>query len=117
VDDDGVKDIFDNCPETRNPDQDDTDLDGIGDWCDNCRFVANADQDATACGGGDNSGNYSINPPDNQPNPSYGTEYTGQDYVRGSGGCSLGNATSGIPWGALAIFASAMAVVLRRRRS
>jgi Thrombospondin type 3 repeat len=33
-DDDGVLDMFDNCPENENPDQVDTDSDGIGDVCD-----------------------------------------------------------------------------------
>ncbi|RME56307.1 MAG: hypothetical protein D6795_01710 [Deltaproteobacteria bacterium] len=33
-DDDGICDIFDNCPEDANEDQSDRDLDGIGDVCD-----------------------------------------------------------------------------------
>jgi len=36
TDEDGVCDDVDNCPETYNPDQEDTDGDGIGDACDNC---------------------------------------------------------------------------------
>ena len=58
VDDDGVLDDVDNCPNTPNSAQTDTDADGEGDACDsdddddgvedildNCQFVANADQD------------------------------------------------------------------------
>jgi hypothetical protein len=34
VDGDGVRDEFDNCPQTRNASQTDVDRDGRGDWCD-----------------------------------------------------------------------------------
>lgn len=57
TDNDGVADVFDNCPLTANPAQDDVDLDGIGDFCDsdadndgianssdNCPFVVNLSQ-------------------------------------------------------------------------
>ena len=53
-DDDGVLDEDDNCPETFNPNQEDTDGDGIGDACDNCRTTPNPDQaDADSDGVGD----------------------------------------------------------------
>ncbi|MBI5880666.1 hypothetical protein HZB90_00890, partial [archaeon] len=35
TDGDGIYDIFDNCPQAFNPDQNDSDSDGIGDACDN----------------------------------------------------------------------------------
>jgi hypothetical protein len=44
ADDDGIWDIFDNCPDTPNTDQLDTDSDGRGDACDNCDDDANFDQ-------------------------------------------------------------------------
>ena len=34
----------DNCPDTYNPDQKDSDFDGIGDVCDNCTEIPNKDQ-------------------------------------------------------------------------
>ncbi len=42
-DEDGIPDPSDNCLDTPNPEQDDTDGDGSGDACDNC-VVANPDQ-------------------------------------------------------------------------
>ena len=60
MDGDGIVDSEDNCIETPNPDQKDTDNDGIGDICDddldgdgvansydNCPNIANADQKDT----------------------------------------------------------------------
>ncbi|MBL7049075.1 MAG: S8 family serine peptidase [Nitrospira sp.] len=45
----------DNCPDTSNPDQADTDNDGIGDACDNCGEVQNPDQRDTNADEDDNS--------------------------------------------------------------
>jgi hypothetical protein len=67
ADGDGIADARDNCRDTFNPDQRDSDRDGLGDACDtdndndgvadladNCPFVANADQrDADDDGIGD----------------------------------------------------------------
>jgi hypothetical protein len=44
ADGDGIPNIFDNCPNTPNPDQADRDGDGVGDVCDNCPLVPNANQ-------------------------------------------------------------------------
>ena len=43
-DGDGEPDVFDNCPDTPNPGQEDFDGDGVGDACDNCPSIANPDQ-------------------------------------------------------------------------
>ena len=54
VDEDGVEDEVDNCPEDANADQADGDADGVGDVCDNCPDVENFFQDdADADGFGD----------------------------------------------------------------
>jgi hypothetical protein len=42
LDEDGITDDQDNCPDTANPDQEDADRDGFGDVCDDCLDV---DQD------------------------------------------------------------------------
>ena len=44
MDDDGVPDEDDNCPQTANAGQEDADHDGVGDVCDNCPDTANPDQ-------------------------------------------------------------------------
>ena len=49
ADNDGVCDLFDNCPDDANPGQEDADGDGVGDACDNCPDVFNPDQDPDAC--------------------------------------------------------------------
>jgi uncharacterized protein YegL len=48
-DQDDLTCVYDNCPETKNPEQKDSDGDGVGDECDNCPNTANADQDPAAC--------------------------------------------------------------------
>lgn len=53
-DEDGIKDICDNCPDSFNPKQQDSDGDGIGDICDICPDRFNPDQlDADGNGIGD----------------------------------------------------------------
>jgi hypothetical protein len=47
LDCDGVSNQLDNCPNTYNPDQEDSDGDGIGDVCDNWPPTANAGPDQT----------------------------------------------------------------------
>jgi subtilisin-like proprotein convertase family protein len=44
LDEDGIPEQYDNCPNTPNSDQADPDGDGLGDACDNCPAAANADQ-------------------------------------------------------------------------
>ena len=44
MDEDGVEDALDNCPEVENEDQADGDGDKVGDVCDVCPAVSNADQ-------------------------------------------------------------------------
>lgn len=39
IDEDGIADIFDNCPETPNADQADYDRDGLGDVCDDYSVI------------------------------------------------------------------------------
>jgi len=54
IDDDGIEDLNDNCPQLYNPDQGDADSDGVGNGCDNCLLVPNQDQaDENANGIGD----------------------------------------------------------------
>jgi hypothetical protein len=44
-DGDGVGNVCDNCPDTANANQTDTDSDGVGDVCDNCVNAANTNQE------------------------------------------------------------------------
>lgn len=43
-DEDGIKNLLDNCPAIKNSDQADGDNDGVGNLCDNCPTVPNTDQ-------------------------------------------------------------------------
>jgi hypothetical protein len=53
-DKDGVPDVDDNCPDKRNPGQEDADEDRVGDACDNCPKKFNPDQqDSNGNGIGD----------------------------------------------------------------
>ena len=45
LDEDGLCEMEDNCPDRFNPDQQDTDFDGVGDNCDNCRLNPNIGQE------------------------------------------------------------------------
>ena len=53
LDEDGLCEMEDNCPDRFNPDQQDTDFDGVGDNCDNCRLNPNIGQED---GDGDGQG-------------------------------------------------------------
>jgi len=44
IDNDGIADVYDNCPLDPNPDQVDSNNDGLGNVCDNCPYVYNPDQ-------------------------------------------------------------------------
>jgi len=47
ADNDGVDNVFDNCPNVANPSQADTDGDTVGDECDNCVDISNSSQEDT----------------------------------------------------------------------
>jgi hypothetical protein len=61
LDEDGIINERDNCPEYPNPDQEDDDDDLVGDSCDNCLTIANTDQ---ANNDSDSLGNNCDNCPD-----------------------------------------------------
>ncbi|UCC43745.1 MAG: thrombospondin type 3 repeat-containing protein [Candidatus Zixiibacteriota bacterium] len=44
-DSDDVYDVYDNCPDNHNPEQEDDDDDGVGNVCDNCPVIPNNDQE------------------------------------------------------------------------
>jgi hypothetical protein len=44
LDDDGIREVCDNCPAASNVTQQDSDRDGVGEACDNCPFTVNPDQ-------------------------------------------------------------------------
>lgn len=60
LDNDGIPDSADNCPNVYNPLQEDTDGDGVGDICDNCVTIPNPMQEDTD---GDGIGNVCDNCP------------------------------------------------------
>jgi len=64
LDNDGIANASDNCPQAYNPDQSDNDADGIGNACDNCVNDANPDQaDSEHNGEGDGVGDVCDNCP------------------------------------------------------
>lgn len=104
---DTFEDLVDNCVDRYNPNQRDTDGDGFGDYCDVCPYVANPDQGSAAC---------PDNGPVSTPSPAQSPAYvppnpvvTGEDMVRGSGGCRL---SAGAPQSAWALAAFFLALVL-----
>ena len=64
-DHDGIKNRWDNCPDTENANQTDTDGDGVGDACDNCPKTANRRQEDAD---GDGVGDQCQSPPGYDPN-------------------------------------------------
>lgn len=55
TDNDDVCDVFDNCPDDYNPDQEDADYDWIGDLCDSCPYDPDNDIDSDGyCADADN---------------------------------------------------------------
>ena len=74
IDNDGVDNDADNCPDDANPNQVDGDFDGVGDVCDNCPAIANPNQEDTdndgigdACENEDADGDGIANGNDNCP--------------------------------------------------
>ncbi|MGD8453615.1 MAG: thrombospondin type 3 repeat-containing protein [Phycisphaerae bacterium] len=88
VDDDGIADDADNCPDEYNPMQDDFDGDGAGDACDNCPALSNADQaDLDTDGIGDICDNDIDG--DGVPNTIDGCPYDKAKTVPGDCGCGV----------------------------
>ncbi|MCB0320117.1 MAG: thrombospondin type 3 repeat-containing protein, partial [Bdellovibrionales bacterium] len=84
IDNDGILNLFDNCPNNANENQLDSDGDGVGNACDNCQPIYNPYQeDADGNGKGDiceadDDGDGIINERDNCPN-SYNPDDTDSD--------------------------------------
>ncbi|MDX9752009.1 MAG: thrombospondin type 3 repeat-containing protein, partial [Flavobacteriales bacterium] len=84
LDNDGIVDCEDVCPEVYDPAQGDVDGDGVGDLCDNCPWMANPDQlDTNGNGVGDACEEIGINEPgavpmlNVHPNPTDGLLHIG----------------------------------------
>ncbi|MBN2226351.1 MAG: PKD domain-containing protein [candidate division Zixibacteria bacterium] len=70
----------DNCPDTYNPDQDESDTDGIGDACDNCPDVNNIHQEDTDLDGiGDSCDTCTDTDNDGYGNPGFPTNTCAED--------------------------------------
>jgi len=85
ADNDGVGDLCDNCPNSKNPEQTDSDIDGVGDICDNCPNKPNPRQeDFDQDGVGDPCDNCSqIFNPEQQDSNGDGTGDTCLPFIRG----------------------------------
>ena len=123
-DGDGIIDMYDNCVETVNTDQLDTDEDMVGDVCDNCPTAANSGQeDADGNSVGDACDILPAvapeEPPPEQPVPDDGMLQQGSGGVV-DGGCSMINgeaaATTPFVFGFIFLAVSA-AMMLRRAKS
>ncbi|UCE17791.1 MAG: DUF362 domain-containing protein [Gemmatimonadota bacterium] len=80
VDDDGIADWNDNCPDDYNPEQDDGDGDEIGDVCDNCQDDFNPDQaDGDYDGTGDACDQCTDTDDDGYGDPGYSTNTCDED--------------------------------------
>ena len=80
VDDDGIADWNDNCPDDSNPEQDDGDSDGVGNVCDNCLDDFNPDQaDGDSDGSGDACDQCTDTDDDGYGDPGYPTNTCDED--------------------------------------